>query len=281
MMFLTDFQRNAQRDTNRGPSPAIWADCPVLEFIENPGKGFHIYEDFARAALLTTPTITTQAAYALGYKAFGSSGGTLVPAGIEGGSGLVATESDNNEGVGLASIALPVKIARGRGDLWFEARLKTNSVANDAHGIFVGLIDSSTLSATVPIAADGTLADENFVGFHRLEGDGDQIDTVFKADGQTQVSLQSDVLSSVNTVAGALAADTYTKLGMRYRSLENILEFYVNNVKLATTYAPTSTAGNPFPNDVQLGFAAALLCASNDDAIVTLDYYRLAQRYLP
>ena len=29
-----------------GPSPIIWADCPVLEIIRNPGKGIHIFEDF-------------------------------------------------------------------------------------------------------------------------------------------------------------------------------------------------------------------------------------------
>lgn len=277
MYSPVDFYRNGQRDTGRGPSPAIWADCPVLELLENPGKGFYIYEDFGRAALLATPTITTQALYAAGYKAFGSAGGTILPAGIQGGSGLILTESDDNEGVNLASIQLPFKLARDQGDLWFEARLKNNEAADTKNGFFVGLLDQATLSATVPIAANGTLADENFVGFHRLEGDGDQIDTVYKADTVTQVTVQQDVLSSVNTVAGAFAADTFIKLGIRYRAKENELSFYVNNVKLSGTKSLPSAAGTDFPNDVQLGFCLAMLCASNDDAITTIDYYRAAQ----
>lgn len=280
MYSPVDFYRNGQRFTGRGPSPAIWADCPVLEIIENPGKGIYIYEDFARAALLATPTITSEAAYALGYSAFGSSGGTILPAGIEGGSGLILTESDDNEGVSIQSIAQRFKLAIGKGDFWFEARLKNNEAANTKNGFFVGLLEAATLSATVPIAAAGTLADQNFVGFHRLEGDGDQIDTVYKANTVTQVTVQEDVLNSVNTVAGAFAADTYIKLGIRYRARENELSFYVNNVKLPTTKTLPSAAGTDFPNDVQMDFALAMLCASNDDAITTIDYYRAAQLFV-
>src|SRR5688572_32708848 len=197
-------RQNFTRDTNRAPSPAIWADCPVLEFLEDPGKGLYHYDDFRALALLATPTITTEALYSNGYKAFGSSGGTILPASIQGGSGLVFTETDDNEGASLATISLPFKIDRGQGKFWFEARLKTNTVADTRYGFFLGLLESATLSATVPIAAAGTLADQNFVGFHRLEGDGDQIDTVYKANTVTQVSVQTDVIDSTNSVASAL-----------------------------------------------------------------------------
>ena len=33
----------------RGPSPKIWNDCPVEEFAEVPGSGFHYFEDFKHA----------------------------------------------------------------------------------------------------------------------------------------------------------------------------------------------------------------------------------------
>jgi hypothetical protein len=280
-----DFKQNLSRVTARGPSPNVWADCPILDIAEDPGIGIHLYEDWSRMPVLTTPTITTEAFYGSGWKAFGSAGGTVVSATIEGGGGLTLTETDDNQGIGLQLIALPFKISRSHGKFWMEWRLKTNTVSDTEHGFFVGLGDSMTLSATVPIAAAGTLADENIVGFHRLEGDGDQLDTVYKADGVTQVTLQSDVLDTTNTVAGALAADTYIKLGMVYdpsqdQAGSSRLSFYVNNVRLSTSYEMASGSGTDFPNDVQLAPLFAMLCASNNDAVVTLEWVRAAQLYV-
>lgn len=269
---------NLTADTNRAPSPDIWANCPWHE-INDPRTrtlGWKRYDDFSKLALLTTPTITTEALYSNGYKAFGSSGGTLVPAGIELGSGLVFTETDDDEGLGLATIALPFKIDRGKGAFWFECRLKTNTITDTRHGFFLGLLDSATLSATVPIAAAGTLADENFVGFHRLETDGDQLDTVYKANTVTQVSVKTDALSSA-VGTSALEADTFIKLGMTFNPFTYEFAWYVNGYKLPDTKTIPTGDGDDFPNDVQMGFVFALLCASGDDAVCTLDWWCGAQ----
>lgn len=260
----------ASENTKRGPSPNIWADCPPLEFFENPGLGFVFNDDFTKQAVLVTPTITTQALYGGGYKAFGSSGGTII-SNSELGGGLILTESDDNEGFSLATIALPFKIITTGGKLWFEARLKTNTIGDTEHGFFLGLVAQQTLSATVPIAAAGTLADNNFVGFHRLEGDGDQIDCVYKADGVTQVTVQADALTT------PLVADTYIKLGMKFDTYDNYLRFYANNLEIAKKLIPSS-AGTDFPNDVQLGLCLAALCASNNDAIINLSWWRCAMQ---
>lgn len=269
-------------DTSRQPSPNIWADCPVLHLLEGSTQGVYIYDRFIdKGNLLATPTITTQADFAPGLKAFGSSGGTIVFAtGNEGGGGIVLTETDDDEGASIATIALPFQISRSKGQFWWEVRLKTNTVTDTRHGFFAGLLDQATLSATVPIAAAGTLADENFVGFHRLEGDGDQIDTVYKANGVDQVTVKADAISTtagVHTAAGALAADTFIKLGMKFTPLDRTLRFYINNVELVDNKVIPSTDGDDFPNDVAMGLVLALLCASNDDAIVTLDWWRAAQ----
>lgn len=261
--------------TDRKPSPAIWADLPEGQFLD-PRNGIHIYEDFKDLATLVTPTITTQILYEKGYKAFGSAGGTILPAGIEGGSGLIFTETDDDQGLSLAQIALPFQISRDDGDFWWEICLKTNEVANTKHGFFAGLMDAVTLTAIDPITAAGALADHNFVGFHRLEADGDQIDTVYKANGVTQVTLQADAIPTGVT----FAADTFIKLGMRWRRLQKRLEFYMNNLRCATTYTMAAAAGTDFPNDVEMGFIFAMLAASNDDAIVTIDWWRGAQLYM-
>src|SRR5687767_411680 len=94
-----DYRSVFLEDTSRGHSAQIWGDCPIAEIQEDPTKRFHFRDDFVRTALLATPTITTAAYYNNGWAAFGSAGGTLVGGFVEGGMGLVATETDDNQGV--------------------------------------------------------------------------------------------------------------------------------------------------------------------------------------
>ena len=39
-----DFARNNTQtaNTDRGPTPAVWSDCPVLEIIENPNEAVRV-----------------------------------------------------------------------------------------------------------------------------------------------------------------------------------------------------------------------------------------------
>ena len=36
---------------SRGPSPSIWADCPVTTYLKDTSKGVHIFEDFKNALI--------------------------------------------------------------------------------------------------------------------------------------------------------------------------------------------------------------------------------------
>jgi hypothetical protein len=179
------------------------------------------------------------------------------------------TEATDNEGASIATVALPFQISTSHNSLWFEARVKFSSIADTTFGAFIGLIDAATLSATVPIAAAGTLADENFVGWHRLEGDGDKADFVYKADGVTQVTNEAD--------AATLVADTYIRLGFKYDGPAGILYHYVDGVKSATSYTMASAAGTDFPNDVRLGMVAATLAATSSTYTLDMDWWACAQ----
>lgn len=267
---------NLSADTTRKRSPNVWQRFPeqTLQRIRNGDINGVVFEDdFNHIPVLTTPTITTQANYGNGWKAFGDAGNTAVSGGgAEGGTIVLATDADNDSAVSIATISLPFKIINTYGDFAFECRLKTASISDSVgHGIFVGLVEQQTLSAIIPIAADGTMADANFVGFHRLEGDGDQIDTVYKANGVTQVSA-ADQLHT------ALVADTYTKLGMSYDHNDGYFRFFQNNKELATKYALPSAAGTDFPNDVFMGLCVAVLNIT-DISTVTVDWIRAAQIY--
>ena len=47
----------------------------------DPSKGYHVFERFLQPPVLVTPTITTQANYGNGLKAFGDTGGTILSTG--------------------------------------------------------------------------------------------------------------------------------------------------------------------------------------------------------
>lgn len=263
--------------TGRYHSPGIWHDFNIDAIAENPDLGTHMFDDFCWAPVLTTPTITTEALYARGYKAFGSAGGTIVPAALERGGGLTFTETDDNQGFGLATIATPFRIARGYGKFAFECRVKFGTITDLDQGNLIGMFDALTLSATVPITAAGAVADENGVYFRRNEADGDQFDTGYKADGVTAVEVGTDVLTT------ALVADTFVKVGFKFEPLglrgSNYLTYYVNGIELAAAKQIPSAAGTDFPNDVNLGFVIAGLCGSNNDGIMTLDWWEACQEF--
>ena len=39
-------------NASRGPSPILWADCPIQDFGEDPGKGIHQFDDFQNSVVL-------------------------------------------------------------------------------------------------------------------------------------------------------------------------------------------------------------------------------------
>lgn len=236
-------------DTSRGPSPSIWSDFPATDIRHGIKDGYEIFDDF-----LLGPRVSAgaEASYC-GYRGFADTGGLIADGGEIGGT-LVLSSDGDNEGASFRTQCAPFQISRNHGKLWFEARVKSSLIDDTKHGIFIGLMADVALTATSPITAAGAIADVNLVGFHRLEGDGDRFDTVYKADGVTQVSVQADAVTIV--------ADTYVKLGMVYNPKDFSLTFYSNGVKLATTYTVVAAAGTDFPNDVRLGLVMAVLNAT-------------------
>jgi hypothetical protein len=261
--------------TDRFLSPAIWAEFPRAEVVEDPSRGLFFFDDF-----VATPDVAAGAEANYGiYKGFASTGGSVAEvAGVAGGQKVFSSDGDN-EGASLATVSKPVIINRSAKMTCFEARVKFSTIADTNSGAFVGLIDTSTLSATVPIAAAGTLADENFVGFHRLEGDGDKLDIVYKADGVTQVTLLADAVT--------LVADTWVKIGFRFEQTHSagnfILRFFANNVELTPTngrYQIPTAQGTDFPNDVAMGLVAAILNATGTSpGTMTVDWWALGQMF--
>lgn len=247
-------QNGTTQITDRGHSMSVWRDFPVAEILENPSAGIYVFDDFTN-----TPDVAAGAVAVYGnYHGFASTGGSVADAGVSGGVKTLSSDGDN-EGASIAQISKSFFISRDHKLLCFEARIKKSLIEDTEHGFFIGLIDACTLSATVPIAAAGTLADENFVGFHNLEGDGDKLDVVYKADGVTQVTLAADAVT--------LVADTWVKVGFRFEPTNSIgkwyIRFFYDNVEVASArYQVVASAGTDFPNDAALGMVFAVLNAT-------------------
>lgn len=265
--------------TGRDWSRGVWHNCPILAIKDGELPGTIFEFDFN--TLPKTPP-TTEGNFGL-FSAFTDTGG-FINAGTAG--GWVFGSDGDNEGASIRSRATPFKIARTTKRFWFEASVKTSTITDTKHGIFCGMIQDVALTATVPLTAAGALADTNLFGFHRLEGDGDYFDTVYKADGVTAVTVQSD--------AALLVADTRIKLGMVYEpefdstihdpNYSGVpkynLKFFANGVPLSSYKQIPSADGTDFPNDVNMGFVFAVLNATaSSPGDSTIDRVRIAQLY--
>lgn len=251
----------------RGPSPVIWDDCPVLEYTLNPQKGLVYFNDFvhgpiaannttsytgevAWATAATTPTIQCQPDDHMGEC-------------------LLFSSTDNEDAI--ISIlhgghkAGGIELAADK-KFWFEARVKTLNTTDAKYGWFVGFAEEGLAATTTLIAAAGTMADKDYVGFHGLEGDGDTLDTVYNTAAGGGTTLKGDAITVV--------ADTYVKVGIYCDG--TTVYFYKDGVLLADS---VTLATANFPNGEEMAFYMGIMNAHDDDGSVSIDWVRIAQEY--
>lgn len=148
-------------------------------------------------------------------------------------------------------LGAPFKLADK--DLVFEARLAISAITAAKWSWAVGLGEVS-MGATDGLFVDttGALADKNFVGFNKLAAEGAAVDAAYKADGQT---YQNGATKTKLDTLATMVADSYVKLGMRYRAMPKTVEFYVNGLLAGTASAPARLTSSEldaatFPDDV-------------------------------
>lgn len=276
-----------QRDTTRRYSARLWGNFPFNDIVEGFRPGYARHYEFTN--LRDAADVGAADAYwADGFNVFGSTGAPVAELAAQGGGATFGSDGDN-EGASIRMAGAPFQLDRDKGDLIWEVCLQTSTVADTKHGFLVGLSANVAMTATDPITAAGAVADRNVVAFHRLEGDGDQLDVIYKADGVTQVNVATDILDGTTIQGGelpsALVAATDIKLGMRYfpsghRAGDCRLAFYVNGIELPETKEIPTGDGTDFPNDVRLGWFFALLNATaSSPGTTTLKWLRVAQLY--
>ena len=263
--------------SGRGPSPAIWADCPVLNYELNPEIGMHYFDDF-----LDGVTVAANQS-AAGSAALGTTGNFVAFTGATGAS-VISTLVTNYQGeVKLASTTIneSMTLAYPKGAhtqgifelkpgkrFWFEARVSFVNTDNSKFGAFIGFAEQA-LVADDTIHANTTpwaLEDKYYVGFERLNADGDMLDTMFNNSDAGHITVGTD---AVTIVAGAMK-----KIGM-YCDGTNVY-FYADGVRLAdsTTLATTS-----FPVSQEMAFYFSMVMGHGDDASINIDWVKFAQEY--
>lgn len=264
-------------DASRMPSPSIWGRCPWRAIEDGLTPGAVFFDDFM--SIPKTPP-TTEGNWGQ-YAAFTSTGGGIANDTTELGGAAKFSSDDDAEGASIRTLITPFKIIQTGKRFWMEARILTLNITDTTVTCFLGLMEDAALTASVPLinSSPTALADKNLLGFFRTETalKGANMNSVYKVDGVTAVTVQSDIVTMV--------AATYFKLGMKYepsgdKAGNYALSFYVNGARCTTSKLIPSAAGTDFPNDISLGPVFAVLnAAGTSPGSMSMDWWKFAQEY--
>ena len=270
MTFAAQLKRNLNSaNTDRGPSPGIWGDCPILSILDGSLAGIMVIDDFEKGGLVTSPT-TSAALVGVPYSGFGDTGSTITDAAELGGAITLTSDGTSNDATSLFSLTTAFQTGLTKGPLWFEARVKLSSLLTTESGFFLGLADNTAKTTTIPLGATaGALGDLNLVGWHALDTDVRTIKSCYKSDGVDAVDVES--------VATAITEATYVKLGFR-KDRAGLVTWFINNLPQATTFQVLNDLGTGFPGDAVMGPCVSLAVGAATGAqTLIMDWWRCVQ----
>jgi len=246
-------------DTSTGPSAAIWATCPVLDIIEDPGVGYYYFDDF------TSPTVDVTTGD--GYTITQSTSGSISHTDLPGGGLLISSggHSSADDGATVNAGGEIWKPAAGK-TLWFEARVKMSDVATTPDQFLVGLTDTDT----APIASgELSVTGENHIVWYTDSGT-----TAGQIEFATVKAGSADQNSNVNGTV--LADDTFVKLGFIVDDVAGNLRVrpFINGQEI-TSAIVTDTDDIPV---TELCLTYVAQCEQTSaNAEMTVDWVRIAQ----
>lgn len=242
---------------NTGPSPGLWADCPVMAMLEKPGIGYYYFNDFVAGVDVTSAdefTITQVAS------------GAISPVDMAGGGLLVSSDGNASADDGINAQLLPESWLPAVGkDLWFEIRAKFSNVeSGTTDQFFAGLSDTNTT-----IIGSGALDESaSLIGYYM---------DVNSTAGSMELATIKSGSADIDTAIASVEDDTFFKLGFKLETTElGVLQLvpYVDGVK-QTADIVTDTDDIPV-EALALSFVAQVEQTSAD-ATITADWVRIAQ----
>lgn len=267
----------------RGPSPALWGDLGLHASNALQGKCLFDYDDFNRPTAVDNTNnagpvggedVLSYCDNGVSIRGVDIASGGLIEA--QGELQVAGNDADNDEGhiiFGTAKNYWIDNASNNVGELFFECRLKTASIANNGVSLFAGLT-SETPAADGMTDDDGILAtDSDWIGFRTLAADGDALQFVFQAAGQTL----NTVISALHT----LVADDYVKLGFHYRPQAadptKRIAVFLNGAEQSTYVSDTDIDAATFPEAVALAPGFFTKVGSASEVKVTYDWYGVCQ----
>lgn len=259
----------------RGPSPAIWDDCPVLDFKLNMTDGWEWSDDMIEDAPLAA---NNSAGIALGSGWWGhtsaTAASTITPQ-TDHSNGEVHLLTTTTDEVSLLSnlcghhTAGYVKFTAGK-KTWFETRVAVTNVTDAKCASFVGFAEEGLLADATLIDADQAIVDKDWVAFVQLPADGDAWQTRFNtAAGGVGVNG-----TAVSATADVIVTTVMTKLGI-YCDGTTIF-FYADGVLLADSVA---LATSNVPNGEELALYFGTGSVDGGDCVLGIDWVRVAQEF--
>lgn len=257
-------------------SPNLWRHCP-LDIIGARAVDFVGFED----DFITGPASWADATYEQNYTTDQDTGVTFVTGtDAENGTLVIAgNNADNDFGTirrgGATSGPFVIPDNDGGHPLWFEGRLKVETIAANDVGFFLGLGEAGMIGNDAALTDDTAVPKIlDLIGFSSLTSDA-EIDIVY--------TKASGALQTLATGVGTLVADTYVNLGFYYNpdaiSTKRIT-FYVNNVECGTyvTRALQSVDAN-FPGGEELNAVLATKTHTQTTTAVevTMDWWACYQ----
>ena len=257
----------------RSPSASIWADCPVLAFQKDPGKGIHFWEDFlGNFAANATEQVGSQ-----GLLALGTNADTAIVSDEETVVNISGSGAGNDECYLVSNLLCneAIKMNSGR-RVWFETRCKLDDA--DADVIFICGLGEALLLADDAIPdtftwSTAALADYDFIGF--MAGtDGTNMggfDSCYHQDGDggAVTIVEADCLAN----SGTDNDDTYIKLGFAFDGIKTVT-FYINGVKCSTTLDIDDLTSNKL--DAALGIIVGIKDDAGGADDLKIDWIRFA-----
>ena len=258
--------------SHNGPSNLIWHDCPWLEMLEDPGLGYVFWDDFLNFSQHISIQNTQQ------YSSYVDTGVTIksLATAVGGVIEVAANDADNDEGsiqVGGNSGVMGVisDTAADAKKMWFEARIKKASIADNALAFFVGLGEENLAAENTLIDNTGEFAAKDCIGFRVKHDNGEELDFVYG-----KAATPTEVIANIK----AMVADTYVKVGFKYDPDEiaaKRIKIYHDNVEQSTYVTGTNIAAATFPDAEEMGLLLATKVGAAAESKLELDWWRFAQ----
>ena len=235
-----------------GPSPLIWSDCPLLEMMVDPTKGYYYFDDFMGQTV--DPAATDDNA---GFTVTRATAGTIGSVIGVGGELHLAAAATADQGMNVQLLNCCVKPTAAK-TIWFEARVQVSKIDNQ---IFVGLASTET---AIIAAGEIDEASMSAIGFFT-----DEPSATTKYGTITSKAGNND---TTEDIAVGFVADTWAKVGFKVTGITAV-DFYYNGILVEAGVTAES-----IPDAVEL--ALSLVCQNEDGANVNtlkVDWVRVAQ----